>query len=338
MSAFSAVARSMELIRGHHNLRPRHRGCVATIGNFDGVHLGHRAVLRRLIERSAELGLPSTLITFEPYPQEFFSPSRKSPRLTSLREKIEILKGYPIDRVLCLHFNHALAEMSAEDFIRRILVESLGVRLLAVGGDFRFGHRRTGDIDTLREAGPRFGFEVAVMAAIEIDGVRVSSTRIRDALQRGDLRTAERLLGRRYWLGGRVVAGDGRGHDIGFPTANVDLQRRSFAGGPAPVAGVFAVEVYGIDPVPLKGVANVGVRPTIGGVQSVLEVHLLDFNGNLYGRRIRVEFLMRLREERRFDSLEALRLQIAKDVEQARAWFAWSTQPDGGVAMIRQTS
>jgi len=332
----------MELIRGHYNLRLRHRGCVATIGNFDGLHIGHRAILERLIEISTEMKLPSMVITFEPHPQEFFNPARRPPRLTSFREKIEVLARVPIDRVLCLHFNRALAEMSALDFIHKLLVDALGVRCLVVGGDFRFGHRRVGDVPLLRQEGERLGFEVIVMDAVEIDGRRISSTRIRDALQRGDLAEAERLLGRRYRLAGLVVAGDGRGRQIGFPTANVHLQRRAYARGAtphdAPLAGVFAVEVYGVQENALKGVANIGVRPTFGGQpRSVLEVHLLDFDGDLYGRHILVEFHTRLRDERRFDSPEALRQQIAKDVAEARAWFEWSDRPQGGMAATRNT-
>jgi len=279
------------------------------------------------------------VITFEPHPQEFFNPARRPPRLTSFREKLEVLARIPIDRVLCLHFNRALADMPAADFIREILVEALGVHCLAVGGDFRFGHRRAGDIALLRREGERLGFEVVVMGPVEVDGERVSSTRIREALKRGDLAAAERLLGRRYGLAGLVVSGDGRGRQIGFPTANVHLQRRAYAGGAAPhdapLAGVFAVEVHGIGSTAVKGVANIGVRPTVGGSRSILEVHLLDFDGDLYGRHIQVEFHTRLREERRFESLEALRQQIAKDTEQARAWFEWSDRPH--VAATRST-
>lgn len=314
----------MELIRGHYNLRPRHRGCVATIGNFDGLHLGHRAVLARLTGKARELGLPSTVITFEPHPQEFFMPMRRPARLTSFREKLEILVDSAVDRVLCLHFNRRLAEMPAEQFVTRILVDSLGVRSLSVGGDFRFGHRRAGDIGLLRGQAARHGFEVLVMDAVEQGGQRISSTRIRKLLQDGDLDAAASLLGRRYRLSGRIVSGDGLGRQLGFPTANIDLQRRAEAeegSHCAPLSGVFAVEVFGIERDPLAGVANIGVRPTVGGKRCLLEVYLFDFDRDIYGRHVQVEFRARLRDELRFESLEALRERIAEDVRQARAYF-----------------
>lgn len=316
----------MELIRGHYNLRPRHRGCVATIGNFDGLHLGHQAILARLAEKAREFALPSTVITFEPHPQEYFNPGDRPARLTSFREKLEVLEGLPIDRVLCLPFNSGLAGMPAESFIDRVLVNGLGLRCLVVGDDFRFGRQRQGDIAMLRAAGKREGFEVLVMEALERDGGRISSTRIREELRRGDLPEAARLLGRPYRLAGLVVAGDQRGRELGFPTANVHLQRRAFARGaaphPAPLAGVFAVRVFGIGPEPMQGVANIGTRPTVDGTKCVLEVHVLDFQGDLYGRHLQVEFHVRLREERRFPDVGALARQIAADVEAARAWFS----------------
>lgn len=316
----------MELIRGHYNLRPRHRGCVVTIGNFDGLHLGHQAILARLLEKSRAYGLPSVVITFEPHPQEYFQPGNRPARLTSFREKLEVLSALPIDRVLCLPFNRALAEMTAGDFIERILVGALGMRALVIGDDFRFGARRQGDTATLRAAGEHHGFEVLVMDALESGGARASSTRIREALRAGDLADAERMLGRPYRLDGLVVAGDGRGRQLGFPTANVHLQRRSFGSGEgahrAPLAGVFAVRVLGITAQALPGIANIGTRPTVGGTKCLLEVHVFDFNGDLYGRHLQVEFHARLREERRFESLDALAAQIDRDARAARAWFA----------------
>lgn len=316
----------MELIRGHYNLRARHRGCVATIGNFDGLHLGHQAILGRLLQNAAAYGLPATVVTFEPHPQEFFHPGDRPSRLTSFREKLEVLSTLPIDRVLCLPFNRALAELEAETFIERILVGALGIRSLIVGDDFRFGRRRRGDIALLAAAGERYGFELEVMPALESGGERVSSTRIRAALRSGDLAAAERLLGRPYRLAGLVVAGDGRGRQLGFPTANVHLQRRAYANGAephaAPLAGVFAVRVFGIGERPLEGVANIGMRPTVNGTQCLLEVHVFDFDGDLYGSHLQIEFHRRLREERRFSSLDALAAQIGEDARAARAWFA----------------
>ncbi|HUM91275.1 MAG TPA: bifunctional riboflavin kinase/FAD synthetase, partial [Candidatus Competibacter sp.] len=217
----------MELIRGQHNLRPHHRGCVATIGNFDGVHLGHQAILAQLTEQAARLHLPRLVITFEPQPQEFFAGPTASPaRLMRLREKLQALDGLGIERTLCLEFDQRLATMPAQTFIETLLVEGLGIRYLVVGDDFRFGHRRAGDFALLVEAGQRYGFEVADNHSYILDGERVSSTRIRQALSQGDLELAARLLGRPYDMCGRVAHGDQRGRTIGFPTANIHLPRR----------------------------------------------------------------------------------------------------------------
>ncbi len=306
----------MELIRGLCNVRPRHRGCVATIGNFDGVHLGHQAVLGQLAEKAAELNLPSVVITFEPYPQEFFAHGAVPPRLTRFREKIQALRRYSVDRVLCLPFNRALSETSAQDFVRRILVEGLGVRYLVVGDDFRFGHLRQGDFAMLKAAGAQHGFQVVNRHTFSIDGARVSSTRIREALTRGDLNAAGKLLGRPYRMCGRVARGDQRGRTIGFPTANIYLHRKA-----SPVQGVFAVEVFGLDAEPLPGAANVGTRPTVDGTRALLEVHLFDFAQDIYGRYVQVDFLHKLRDEQKFASLDDLKRQIAMDERQAREFF-----------------
>lgn len=307
----------MELIRGLHNLRPQHRGCVATIGNFDGVHLGHQAVLGQLAEKAAELCLPTSVITFEPQPQEYFTRGDIPPRLTRFREKIKALQRYSVNRVLCLPFNPALAQMEAEAFIQRVLVDGLAVRYLVVGDDFCFGKGRRGDFAMLQQAGERHGFEVVNMRTFELDGGRVSSTRIREALQAGNLSLAEQLLGRPYRMSGRVAHGDKLGRTIGFPTANIFLHRKK-----TPVDGVFAVEMFGIEGEPLAGVANVGTRPTVDGTRSLLEVHLFDFSADIYGRYVHVDFLHRIREERRFDSFDALKAQILRDAEQAREFFA----------------
>ena len=306
----------MELIRGLCNVRPRHRGCVATIGNFDGVHLGHQAVLGQLAEKAADLNLPSVVITFEPYPQEFFAHGAVPPRLTRFREKIQALRRYSVDSVLCVPFNRALSETSAQDFVRRILVEGLGVRYLVVGDDFRFGHLRQGDFAMLKAAGAQHGFQVVNRHTFSIDGARVSSTRIREALTRGDLNAAGKLLGRPYRMCGRVARGDQRGRTIGFPTANIYLHRKA-----SPVQGVFAVEVFGLDAEPLPGAANVGTRPTVDGTRALLEVHLFDFAQDIYGRYVQVDFLHKLRDEQKFASLDDLKRQIAMDERQAREFF-----------------
>ena len=307
----------MEIIRGLHNLRARHRGCVATIGNFDGVHLGHQAVLGQLAERGAELGLPAAVITFEPQPREFFGRGEMPARLTRFREKLQVLRRFSVEWVVCLRFNRALADMPAAEFVRRLLVEGLAVRYLVVGDDFRFGKGRQGNFAMLHAAGLKHGFQVASMHTFNVDGVRVSSTRIREALAKDDLATAEKLLGRPYRMCGRVVHGDERGRAIGFPTANVHLHRKN-----SPVSGVYAVEVFGLEKEPLRGVANVGTRPTVGGTESRLEVHLLDFDEDIYGRYVRVDFLHKLRPEHRFESLEALVAQIRKDAAAARDFHA----------------
>ncbi len=306
----------MELVRGLHNLTPAHAGCVATIGNFDGVHLGHQAVLGQLAEQGAKLGLPTTVVLFEPQPQEFFDPAGAPPRLTRFREKIQALRRYSVERVVVLPFNARLAAMPAQAFVERLLVRGLGAKYLVVGDDFRFGHRRQGDFELLRREGRRHGFKVAAMRSFLVGGERVSSTRIRQALAQGEMALARQLLGRGFRLSGKVVAGDRRGRQLGFPTANIDLYRLSL-----PVQGVFAVEAYGIEGEPVAGVANVGVRPTFNGRRPVLEVHLLDFSSDLYGRHVEVEMLMKLRGERKFESLDALVEQIGRDIDAARAFF-----------------
>ena len=306
----------MELIRGLHNLKPRHHGCVATIGNFDGVHLGHQAVIGQLAEIADELALPTLVMLFEPQPQEYFRPQECPPRLTRLREKLLALHRYSVDRVFCLAFNDRLANMEPEDFIRRILVEGLGVRYLVVGDDFRFGRHRRGDFTALRQAGGRFGFQVVNMHSFSVDGKRVSSTRIRQALVEGDLATADKLLGRPYRMCGRVAHGNKIGRTIGIPTANVHLHRKV-----SPIKGVFVVEVFGLSREPINGAANVGNRPTIEGTRTLLEIHLLDFDEDIYGRHIHVNFLHKLRDEEKYDSLEELRQIILKDIDNARAWL-----------------
>ena len=306
----------MEFIRGWHNLRPQHRGCVATIGNFDGVHLGHQAVIGQLAEKAEKLGLPTQVILFEPQPQEFFQPDAAVPRLTRLREKLQALRRYSVDRVLCLQFDAGFAAMEPEEFIQRLLVDGLGVRYLVVGDDFHFGRKRRGNFDMLAAAGRQHGFQVVNMHTVAIDGERVSSTRIRAALATGDLVQAEKLLGRPYRMCGRVAHGDKLGRTLGFPTANIYLHRKV-----TPIKGIFAVEVFGLKTEPLAGAANIGTRPTVGGTRTLLEVNLLDFSEDIYGAYVQVNFLHKLRDEKRFESLEELRRWIEKDVADVRAFF-----------------
>lgn len=312
----------MQIIRNIQNLKPEHHGCVATIGNFDGVHLGHQAVLGQLAEKADELNLPLTVVTFEPQPQEYFRPEQSPPRLTRFREKVQALRRYAVGRVLVLRFNKRFSQQSPDAFIQDLLVNGLGVKYLVIGDDFRFGKDRAGDFARLQAAGGEHGFEVVNMHTFALDEERVSSTRVRKALGAGDLNEAEKLLGRIYRMSGRVAHGDKRGRTIGFPTANIHLHRKAI-----PLRGVFAVELYGVEGEPVAGVANLGTRPTVGGMRTLLEVHLFDFDRDIYGTHVHVNFLHKLRDERRFDSVEELKAQILRDADQARLFFASPSAP-----------
>ena len=288
-----------------------------TIGNFDGVHLGHRAMLARLTEVARRHRLPVAVMTFEPQPQEFFAPDQAPARLTSLREKLEILRECDVDRVYVCRFNYAFAQLPANEFVSRILRDGLAVRRLLVGDDFRFGARRSGDFALLEALASQCGFEVEAMTSVVAAGERVSSTVIRAGLERGDLSGAQKLLGRHYSIAGRVVDGDKLGARIGYPTANVQLKRSK-----APLSGIFVVEVDGLGPQPLPGVASLGVRPTLKEHgRPTLEVHLFDFDERIYGRRIGVRFLKKLRDEPKFAGIEALVAQMDKDAAAARDYF-----------------
>jgi riboflavin kinase/FMN adenylyltransferase len=309
--------KAMELIRGLHNLRPEHRGCAVTIGNFDGVHLGHQAVIRQLTDRARALDVPTLVMLFEPQPREYFDPSTAPARLTRLREKLLALQMQPIDRVLCVRFDARFVAIAAEDFVRRILLRDLDARYIVVGNDFRFGNKRRGDIGLLTRIGRDHGIEVASAAMFSLEGERVSSTRVRTALAQGNLDSAAALLGRPYRMCGRVVHGEKIGRKIGIPTANIQLHRRR-----TPVEGIFVVEMSDTAGETLPAVASVGVRPTVGGTQPLLEVHLLDIDRDIYGEYVNVDFHVRLRDERRFDSLEQMRVQIRRDIEAARTYFS----------------
>ena len=306
----------MELIRGLHNLRPRHRGCVATIGNFDGVHLGHQRILERVRGEARARGLKSAVMLFEPQPQEFFAPEQAPPRLMTLRDKLRALADAGVDQVLCCRFNDAFRSQSADTFVRRILVDGLGVRYLVVGDDFRYGAGREGDFAYLQSAGARFGFEVTDTPTCEVGGERVSSTRVRALLSEGQLADAADLLGKPYAISGRVRHGDKLGRQLNVPTANLAMNRVQ-----SPVAGVYSVRVNGGGLKGAPGVANVGTRPTVNGVDNRLEVHLLDFSGDLYGRYLEVSFLHYQRAEEKYDGLEALKAAIRSDIDQARGYF-----------------
>lgn len=307
----------MEFIRGWHNVRSSHRGCVLTIGNFDGVHRGHQALLQRLLAVSRQLNLPTQVITFEPQPNEYFQRTIKNARLMRLREKIKALDEVGVDRLLVGYFDEVFAQVSAEEFVLDYLVGRLGVKHIIVGDDFRFGYRRQGDINLLIELGRQHGFTAETMPTFELDGERVSSSLIRTILESGDLNRAEQLLGHRYSLSGRVAHGDKIGREMGFPTANIHLHRLI-----TPVHGIFAVRVFGIGATPIDGAANVGSRPTVGGNKIILEVHLFDFNQDIYGQHVRVEFIKKLRDEEKFSTVEAMRVQIVEDVKFARVVLA----------------
>jgi riboflavin kinase/FMN adenylyltransferase len=290
---------------------------VLTIGNFDGLHLGHRAMLERLVAKARALGLPATVMTFEPHPRELFVPDQAPARLTSLREKLALLEACGIDRTYICHFSRSLASLTADDFIARVLRQGLDVRHLIIGADFRFGKGRGGDFALLERAGRAHGFGCEAMHTIEVGGERVSSSAVRDALAAGDLEHAARLLGRPYCISGRVIHGNKVGSRIGFPTANIQLKRKRL-----PMTGVFAATVSGFDKRHLPGAANLGVRPTLGaGLRPVLEVHLFDFDQQIYGAHVTVHFLHKLRDEAKFASLDALRDQIARDVAATQAYF-----------------
>jgi riboflavin kinase/FMN adenylyltransferase len=303
----------MELIRGLHNLRPRHRGCVLTIGNFDGVHRGHQAVFAQLAAIAVANDAPSTALTFEPQPREFFSGENAPARLTRFREKLEALAETPLERVVVARFSREFSQLSPQAFIDEVLIKALAVRHVVVGDDFHFGHRAGGTFKVLEEAGERQGFGVTRCVTFELDGRRVSSSWVRDELANGGLAKAAELLGRSYCMQGRIVPGRQLGRSIGFPTANIRLWRLS-----TPLSGVFAVRLHGLGDEALTGMANLGTRPTVNGSDKVLEVHVFDFDEEIYGRHVSVEFVHKLREEQRFESLESLRVQITRDEAAAR--------------------
>ena len=288
-----------------------------TIGNFDGVHVGHQALLARVRERSRRLALTAAVLTFEPHPREFCSPGAAPARLTTLREKLECLARYGVDRTHVVRFNREFAAMSADDFVAQLLVKNLNVRWLLVGDDFRYGAGRGGDYAQLARAAERFGFQLESMQCVSMAGERVSSTAVRAALAHGDFAQAERLLGRAYTIEGRVSHGEKLGRRLGFPTANIQLKRKR-----APLTGIYAVKLHGVESTPLPAVASLGVRPTVmADAVPVLEVHVLDFNADIYGRRVQVEFLHKLRDEEKYPDLETLRRQIQRDVEHVRQYL-----------------
>jgi riboflavin kinase / FMN adenylyltransferase len=303
----------LEFIRGLSNIRSHHAGCVATIGNFDGVHLGHQKVLQNLIAHAKQLNLPALVITFEPLPQEYFLAKKAPARLSRLREKVTLLKKCGIDRVLCLRFNTELANLTAENFVKDILVKKLAVKHLIVGDDFRFGKKRAGDFALLQSMGKAHGFAVSATETMLLDGERIGSSRVRAALAQGDLKLAEQLLGRPYCISGHVVHGNKLGRELGFPTINIPLPHLVI-----PLRGIFAVKIYGLKETVLLGAASIGNRPVVDGKRDWLEVNIFDFNESVYGCFVIIEFIQKLRNELNFNSLGDLKTQIAKDVAQAK--------------------
>ncbi len=290
------------------------QGSVVCIGAFDGVHLGHRALLARARERATALGARTAALSFEPIPREFFARGTPVPRIDDARGKIVQLAAAGADLLLLLRFDAALAAMSPEAFVEQVLAARLGAREVWIGADFRFGHARRGDPALLRELGATLGFGVEVFPEFLVDGERVRSSGIRAHLAAGDFDAASRLLGRPFMIGGHVVRGQQLGRKLGYPTANIRLGRRT-----SPVDGIFAVRVHGIGPAPHAAVASLGVRPTVNGTEPLLEAHLFDFDGDLYGRRLDVEFVAKLRDEEKFSDLDAMVRQIDLDAAQARS-------------------
>lgn len=292
-------------------------GSVATVGSYDGVHLGHRRILDTVLEQARMDGLPSVVMSFEPMPKEYFSLSSPPARLMRFREKFEALADYGIDLFFCPRFDDRMKNIAADTFIRQLLIQSLNVRHLIIGDDFRFAKGRQGDIGHLRRAGRALDYEVHQIASVLDDGERVSSTAIREALWAGNLDDASRLLGRPYRMSGKVIEGDHLGRQLGFPTANVNLRRRQ-----SPVMGIFAVRVAGLVSEPLDAVASVGTRPTFGGTKPILEVHIFDFDEAIYGKYIHVDFVARLRSEVKFDEVKDLVEQMHRDAASAKAILA----------------
>ena len=306
----------MELIRGMHCIQPRHKGNVVTIGNFDGVHHGHQMLLAHLNAKSDELGAPSLLMTFEPQPREFFLGETVPARLTRFREKISLLQQTGVDRVLCVPFNERTASTPAAYVVKDLLADLLGAKYVVVGDDFRFGRGQEGDYAMLKQAGDQYGYGVSHIGTLTFEHERVASTRIREVLAEGNFALAEKLLGRKYFMMGRVVYGREIGRTIGVRTANIRLQRYRAA-----LDGVFAVTVTGLDH-EYHGIANVGVRPTFDGKEPLLEVHIFDFDDDIYGELLTVTFHRKVRDEFKFESLDALKAQIEKDIVQTKGWFA----------------
>lgn len=309
----------MQLILGFEQLPEifKQQGCALTIGNFDGVHLGHQAILARLREQASALNLPMVVMLFEPQPAEYFLGQQAPARLMRLRDKLYYLDKAKVDYVLCIRFNHAFAQLSARQFIEDYLLEKLHVKYLSIGDDFRFGANRSGDFEMLQQAANEFAFMLEKNQSFCLSQQRISSTAIRQALAEDNLKLAKQLLGRPYCIYGRVAHGHKLGRTLGFPTANIPLQRQV-----NPLKGVYAVRVKLESGDSYNAVANIGTRPTVNGIKQLLEVYIFDFNQNIYRQQLQVEFCHKLRNEIKFSSFDALKHQIAQDVLIAKAYFS----------------
>lgn len=307
----------MEFVRGLHNVRPQHRGCVLTIGAFDGVHRGHQEMIRVLRAQAEAWGLPATVLSFEPTPREFFAKGTPPARLTRFRERFDALRDFGVDRFICVRFDERMRGIPPEEFVEGVLVNQLGIKHVVVGHDFRFASNHDGSVATLREFGARCDFAVTEVPPFELDGERVSSSLLREALKAGDMARAAKFLGRPYRITGKVIGGARLGRQLGFPTANLRLHRRA-----TPVAGVFAIKVSGCGLKDAPGVANLGTRPAVNAGELLLEAHVFDFSGDLYRRYLHVDFIARLRDELWFPNVEELVAQMHRDAAQARAILA----------------
>ncbi|MDC0630353.1 bifunctional riboflavin kinase/FAD synthetase [bacterium] len=302
----------MELIRGLHNLK-KQPGCILTIGNFDGVHLGHQEILKKLVFKSKKMGLPSLVVSFSVTPETFFG--RPKARLSSFRDKHLFLESVGVDKHLLIRFNKNFSELSASSFINQVLVEKIGVRHCFIGDDFRFGKDRLGDFSMLKQASHENNYTIEKLNSVQLDGLRVSSSAVRNFLAEGDFAGAEKFLGRPFSISGKIAHGDKLGRTIGFPTANISIHRKL-----SPVLGVYSVLVK-LESKTYNGVCNVGKRPTLGGSKTLLEVFIFDFNEEIYGDYVTVIFKQKCREEKKFESFDELKTQIKKDVETSKVFF-----------------
>ncbi|MCX7125961.1 MAG: bifunctional riboflavin kinase/FAD synthetase [Gammaproteobacteria bacterium] len=303
----------MQLIRDSSYVLPK---SIVTIGNFDGVHLGHQQLIKTLAQDAHALNCPSVLLTFEPNPIEYFAPLNPAARLMRFSEKWTVVKSFGVDYFYCARFNAALAKLSAEDFVKTILVDQLHAKKVIIGDDFRFGAKRLGDVELLKSLGKKYGFDVEAIPQLMHEGERISSTRIRHAVFQGDFEKVKSMTGRSFMLSGKVSYGNQIGRTLGFPTANIYLRRKK-----VPMMGIFIVRVHGLNNKILPGVASIGYRPTFNGKQIILEVFLFNFDEIIYGRRLTVEFLEKIRDEEKFESVDELVVQIASDVEIAKRYF-----------------